>query len=308
MQAPSAYMQSLDWDIFRFVVAVVDSGSAVGAARVLGVDGTTVIRRITKFEEERGIQLFDRMPSGYTPTLECEAIVKLARELQDGVSEIDRRITGHDLRLEGTIAVTTTDSFLEAVMADIIGEFCALHPQIRIDTMVTTSRLNLSRQDAHVAVRASINPPENLICQRVSGVAFAVYGHHDLIAGLGKTPALEELTQMPWIGLGDTLSRSPAAQWIGTHIPPDRIKTTADTFVALRSLARSATGLATLPCCLGDPEPGVERVSSVIVDMETNLWVLTHPDVRKAAKVRAFTSFVGRQLRAQQSLLEGNSD
>ncbi|NKB52820.1 MAG: LysR family transcriptional regulator [Rhizobiaceae bacterium] len=300
-------MQSMDWDIFRFVVAVVESGSAVAAAKVLGVDGTTVLRRITKFEEERGIQLFDRLPSGYSPTLECEAIVKLARDLQEGVSEIDRRITGHDLRLEGTIAVTTTDSFLDAVMADIISEFCTLHPQIRIETMVTTNRLNLSRQDAHVAVRASLSPPENLICQRVSGVAFAVYGNKEFVAASPEKPELQDLLHMPWIGLGSTLSRSPADQWIGEHVPLSQIKTTADTFVAMRSLARSGTGLATLPCCLGDPEPALERVLPVVNEMGTSLWVLTHPDVRKAAKVRAFTAHVGRQLRAQQQLLEGSA-
>ena len=307
MQAASAIMQSMDWDIFRFVVAVVDSGSAVAAAKTLGVDGTTVIRRISKFEEDRGIQLFERLPSGYSPTAECEAIVKLARDLQEGVSEIDRRITGHDLSLEGTISVTTTDSFLEAVMADIIGEFCHLHPQICIETMVTTSRLNLSRQDAHVAVRASISPPENLVCQRVSSVAFAIYACDDLIRGRPKNPDLVHLTNMPWIGLGDTLSRSPPAQWINAHIDNNQIKTTADTFVAVRSLARSGVGLAVLPCCLGDPEPGIRRLVPTIADMETNLWVLTHPDVRKAAKIRAFTAYVGRQLRKKQPLLEGTA-
>lgn len=300
-------MQSMDWDIFRFVVAVVDSGSAVAAAKTLGVDGTTVIRRITKFEEDRGIQLFERLPSGYSPTLECEAIVKLARDLQEGISEIDRRITGHDLSLEGTISVTTTDSFLDAVLADIISEFCQIHPQICIDTMVTTSRLNLSRQDAQVAVRASINPPENLVCQRVSSVAFAIYAGDRFVADLPENPAMELLLDRPWIGLGETLSRSPAARWLGTKIPGNSINTTVDTFVAVRSLARSGVGLAVLPCCLGDAEPGLTRLSSTIADMETTLWVLTHPNVRKAAKVRAFTAFVGRQLRSKRRLLEGTS-
>ena len=298
-------MQSMDWDIFRFIVAIVDSGSAVAAAKQLGVDGTTVIRRITKFEDERGVQLFDRLPSGYSPTLECEAIVQLARDMQEGVSEIDRRITGHDLSLEGTISVTTTDSFLEAVMADVIGAFCRLHPQIRIETMVTTSRLNLSRQDAHVAVRASISPPENLVCQRVSSVCFAIYGGRSLTRHLTDQVELEQLQELPWIGLGDTLSRSPPSQWLGKNVADHQIKTTADTFVAVRALVRGGVGLSVLPCCLGDPEPEIRRLTPTIDEMRTTLWVLTHPDVRKAAKVRAFTSFVGRQLRGKQALLEG---
>ncbi|MEP0940660.1 MAG: LysR family transcriptional regulator [Rhizobiaceae bacterium] len=305
MQPSSAIMQSIEWDIFRYVIAVADNGSAVAAAKVLGVDGTTVIRHISRFEKQRGIQLFERLPSGYSPTAECEAILKLARDLQEGVTEINRRITGHDLRLEGTISVTTTDSFLEAVVADIIAEFCSLHPQIQIETMVTTNRVSLSRQDAHVAIRAAQEPQDHLVGQRIAEVAFAVYGAAKVVDQLAGHRDIATLGNLPWIGMRDALSRSLAWQWMSTHIPSDAVKVTSDTFVAMRALARGGAGLVVLPCCLGDPDPEMVRVIEPIKETATTLWVLTHPDVRKAARVRAFSSFAGRQLRNQQALLEG---
>lgn len=298
-------MQSMEWDIFRYVIAVADNGSAVAAAKELGVDGTTVIRHITRFEKQRGIQLFERLPSGYSPTAECEAIIKVARDLQEGVSEINRRITGQDLRLEGVISVTTTDSFLEAVVADIISEFCALNPLIQIETMVTTNRLSLSRQDAHVAIRAVREPQDHLVGQRIANVAFAVYGAPELVDKLSGQMDAAALAEMPWIGTGDSLSRSLAKQWLNEHVPDEAIKVTSDTFVAMRALARAGVGLAVLPCCLGDTEPRLVRVLEPIDEIATPLWVLTHPDIRKAARIRAFSTFAAKQLRGQQAFLEG---
>ena len=307
MQTCSAIMQTMDWDIFRYVIAVADNGSAVAAAKELGVDGTTVIRHITKFENERGVQLFERLHSGYSPTAECEAIIKVARDLQEGVSEINRRITGHDLRLEGAISVTTTDSFLEAVVADIISEFCALNPLIQIETMVTTDRLSLSRQDAHVAIRAVRQPQDHLVGQRIADVAFAIYGTPELVEKLPANSDGSAWGAMSWIGTGESLSRSTARLWLNEHVPEDAIKVTSDTFVAMRALARAGVGLALLPCCLGDPDPDLVRVQDPVDELATPLWVLTHPDIRKAARVRAFATFAARQLRGQSALLEGTT-
>ncbi len=136
-------------------------------------------------------------------------------------------------------------------------------------------------------------------------MAFAVYGQARLVEEELAPSDMKHLRNMSWIGLGDTLSRSPAARWLRENIPDNQIKTTSDTFVAVRSLVRSGVGLAILPCCLGDPEPGLQQILPPITDVAINLWVLTHPDVRKAAKVRMFTSFVGRRLREQRALLEG---
>ena len=121
-------MQNIDWDIFRFVVAVADKGSAVSAAESLGVNASTVLRKITRFEEENGICLFERRQTGYSPTVECAAVVEAARQIEQSVAGISRDILGRDLRLEGSVTVTTTDSFLNSILARHIATFSALYP------------------------------------------------------------------------------------------------------------------------------------------------------------------------------------
>ena len=295
----------MDWDIFRVVMAVADSGSAVAAASKLGVNPSTVLRRIAKFEDDNGVRLFERHQTGYAPTVECAAFVEAARQIEHRVAEISRDILGRDLRLEGKLTVTTTDTFLHTLLAQQIAEFSARHSRIRIDITVTNTRLNLTRHDADVAIRASKKPPETLIGQRVSGVAFAVYGSTALINALPARRRLEDCRELPWVGIGETLTGSPIGPWLQENVPADSIIMTADTFTAIRDCAVAGCGFAVLPCCLGDRTKALERITPPVREMETSLWVLTHADLRGAARVKAFTEHVVRWLRANRDALEG---
>jgi len=295
-------MQNEDWDIFRYVIAVADSGSAIAAARKLGVNGSTVLRRISRFEEDNGIRLFDRLQTGYTPTLQCEALLKTAREIQDSIAIIDLGIAGQDVRFEGQLTVTTTDTFLESILADIFLEFSSNNPLIQLDITVTNERLSLTRRDADVAIRASKKPPEHLVGQRVSAVSFAVYGAVSLAAELPPAATLDDLKARLWIGPGESISGSPVAAWMDSNIPATSIKLTADTFPGVRACIQSGA-IGVLPCCIGDNNTKLHRLLPAFREMETALWVLVHPDVRRSAKISAFTKHVSKRLREKSHLL-----
>jgi len=295
-------MQNTDWDIFRYVIAVADSGSAVAAAEKLGVNGSTVLRRISKFEEQRGIRLFDRLASGYTPTMECEALIKTAREIQESIAIIDLGIAGQDLRFKGQLTVTVTDTLLEAVVSDIIMEFCQENPQIKIDIAVTNDRLNLTKRDADVAIRASKNPPEHLIGVRVSPLSFAIYGARTVFDTKSTKRNLQDLLDQPWIGTAGFIAESPVKQWMEKHVPPESVVVTTDTFPGMRSCLRKG-GVGVMPCCIGEGDDKLIKLLPAIKEVETSLWVLTHPDVQKSAKVKAFSRHVSKRLREKQPLL-----
>ncbi len=300
-------MQNIDWDIFRFVMAVADSGSAVSAAQRLGVNASTVLRKISRFEDENGIRLFERRQTGYTPTVECAAVVEAARQIEQSVSGISRDILGRDLRLEGRLSVTTTDSLLKAVLAPHLTAFKALHPRIHLDISVTNSRLNLTRHDADIAIRASRRPPDALVGQRVADLAFAIYGLPGDAARLPDVPRVADLKGFHWVGTGDALAGSPVGAWMKENVPPEAIVMTADTFVAVRDCARAGAGLAIMPCCLGDRTKGLARIGEPVAAMQTGLWILTHADVRSAARVKAFNDHMTRALRAEADLLAGTA-
>ncbi len=300
-------MQNIDWDIFRYVVAVADSGSAVRAARRLGVNASTVLRKISSFEEENGIRLFERRQTGYAPTIECAAVVEAARQIEQSVADISRDILGRDLRLEGRLTVTTTDSLLTSLLTSPLAAFSALHPRIQIEVSVTNSRLNLTRHDADIAIRASRRPPEALVGQRIANLAFGIYARPETAAQLPSNPRPGDLRDLTWVGTGDALAGSPVGVWIKEHVAPAAIVMTADSFVAVRDCAAAGAGVAAMPCCVGDQCKDLRRLGPPVAAMQTTLWILTHADVRGAARVKAFNEYMTRALRGVSDLIEGRA-
>ncbi|MDD9909351.1 MAG: LysR family transcriptional regulator [Ahrensia sp.] len=299
---------SLDWDDLRHILAVSESGSAVAAARLLGVNASTVQRKIARFEATHGIHLFERRRRGLHPTPHCLALVEEARKIKDRIDELDRDLLGADQRMEGLLRVTSTETFITPFMARALADFRENHPAIQIELTLTNAQLNLSRQDADVAIRPSRAPHDLLVGQRVAGLRFALYGIADHMSALPSQPDIAALQALPWIGLGDALSAAPPCDWMHAHISREQVGMIVDTFPAMVEAARAGIGVALLPCSLADCEPNLLRGEVPGEPLETSVWVLTHPEIRNAARIKTFMTFMAKRLREDCDRLEGRTD
>jgi DNA-binding transcriptional LysR family regulator len=295
-------MTGFDWDNLRYVLAVADAGSLAGAARSLGVNHTTVLRRLGAFEEQLGVRLFERLPTGYVLTAGGEELIVAARSIDDTVTMLGRKLTGQDLRLSGTVRVTTTDTLMGSVLPEILAAFRTAHPGIGIEIALSNSMLNLSRRDADVAIRPAKNPPEALVGRRVAKVAFAIYGSPDYLAKRSGA----DLAAHQWLAPDDSLVDTSVSAWMRAEMRDSEIALRADSLLALRQAAEAGFGLAALPCYLGDKSPNLVCVHPPIPAMETALWILTHEDLRHTARIRAFIEFVAGALNRHRPLLEGD--
>lgn len=294
----------MEWDDLRYVLAVAEAGSLAGAARALGVNHTTVLRRITAFEATIGLRLFERLPTGYVLTAGGEELATAARGVRDTVTSLERRLLGQDLRLSGTLRVTTTDTLMATVLPGVLADFRAEQPGIVLELAVANAIANLSRRDADVAIRPSPNPPETLVGRRIAAIAFAIYGSPAYLSGHA---AAGDLAGHRWVAPDDNLTGTTAAQWMRSELPESDVVLRADSLLALRQGAEAGLGLAALPCYLGDTSPGLIRVRPPVPAMETALWVLTHEDLRNTARIRAFTEFAATALGRHRDLLEGRA-
>ncbi|MGE0237104.1 MAG: LysR family transcriptional regulator [Parvibaculaceae bacterium] len=294
-------MPDLEWDDLRFVLAVANEGSLAGAARRLGVNHTTVLRRVGAFEERLGLRLFERLPTGYVPTAGGEELVAAAQRIDDEVTALERKLAGQDLRLSGVVRITTTDTLMGSILPEVLAGFRAAHPGIAIEVAVSNLMFNLTRRDADVAIRPARDPPETLVGRRIAGIAFAIYGSADHVAAQPSP----NLTDHQWIGPDDHLASTSVAQWMRAELPGADIALRTDSLLAARDAAVAGLGLAALPCYLGDGTPGLVRVRAPVAAMGTALWVLTHADLRHQIRIRAFTDFVAEALSRRRSLLEG---
>lgn len=292
------------WDDLRFVLAVARGGSLSAAARALQVSHPTVFRRINQIERQLGVRLFDRGQSGYTPTAAGEELAALAGRVEADVRIIERQIAGRDLRPSGTVRVTTTDTLLIGLLSGHFAHFRQNFPEIELEVAISNEVFSISRRDADVAIRPSRDVPDELLGRRLSGIAMAIYVPRELSTGRAPT---EDPTDGPWVGLDASLSYHPLARWLKTSGRDRQVVYRVNSMLGCCDAVRSGLGVGVLPCYLGDRAQELTRFGAPIEALSSELWLLTHPDLRRTARIRAFLDFLDTALRPHRKIFEGSA-
>lgn len=296
---------TLAWDDFRLVKAIADHSGLTGAAAALGVNHSTVFRRLGQIEEQVGLQLFERRKTGYVATAAGVEMAALAGRVEEDVATFSRRLAGRDVAPSGELRITTTDTLYLHLLLPIFSAFRAAHPAIRLDIVLGNQALNLSKRDADIAIRASDAPGETLVGRRIATLSWAIYGRaaEAPIPDDGDGPA--SLFLRDWVALGDQLAHVKAARYVREKVAPERIALRSSAVLGLAEAVEQGIGIGPLPCFIADQRPALIRLLPHDPDFSTGLWILTHPDIRNAPRVRAFMDFVGGELAKQRGLIEG---
>jgi DNA-binding transcriptional LysR family regulator len=284
MRYSDAIMHQVNWDNLRYVLVVAEKGSIAAAARELGVNRTTVLRRINTFQDNLNCRIFERGDSGYILTPEAEKMIDAAREVENTLFNMQRQIAGRELRLEGELRVTTTDTLIVSVIGPHLASFHRKHPHIVVNVVMTNNILDLSRRDADVAVRPTKTPEGNLIGQRLADIHFGIYASPEYLSSNNA----ENLRDHSWVGFETELQSTLPGLWLDANIPTEKICLRGDSFIALKVASENAMGLSLLPNYLGDSSEILEKLPIVVDELNTGLWLITHPDLNRSAKVHAF--------------------
>jgi DNA-binding transcriptional LysR family regulator len=294
----------LSWDDFRYIKAIAQGRSLASAAEELAVNHSTVFRRLGQIEGRLGSRLFERSRSGYALTPCGEEMVRLAEQMENDIVAFERQVTGRDLRPSGELRVTTNDALLVHMLSDLFAGFRRAYPEIVLDVVVSNSSLNLSKRDADVAVRATNRAPDTLVGRRIAAFGCAVYGLAD---GTGRVD-LSDLGRHHWVGLGENLAGIKIAKWLRDHVPNERIVYRVNTVLGLAEAIQAGIGLGFLPCAIGASTTGLVQLSEIVPEVGGDLWLLTHPDLRQTARVRAFMDYAGAELARKRRLIEGETE
>lgn len=292
----------VSWDDYRTVLAVSVARSLAGAAELLAVNQSTVFRRLGAMEERLGARLFERSRTGYSLTAAGEEMVRLAERMSGEIVDFERRLTGQDLRPQGEVRVTTNDTLIIHLLTPIFASFRRAYPEISLDIVVGNQSLNLSKRDADVAIRATSDPPETLVGRRLAAIPWAIYAARSL--GLTALDPIDYRAHS-WIGLGDNLAGMKPARWLAQHVGEDRIGWRINTVLGLAEAVAEGAGLGLLPCFIARTFPDLVPLSEPKDDIPGALWILTHPDLRGTARVRAFMDHVGTEVARRRQVIEG---
>ncbi|SCY89986.1 DNA-binding transcriptional regulator, LysR family [Microvirga guangxiensis] len=308
MQVNMAKQQHLDWDDFRLVKIIAEANGLAGAAERLGVNHSTVFRRLGQMEENLGVKLFERHRTGYVLTPAGEEMSALAEQMEENVTSFTRKLAGQAVAPAGELRVTTNDTLLVHMLTHLFSRFVKTNPEMRLDVVLANQALNLSKRDADVAIRATDDPPETLVGRRVATIAWAIYGRLEDFPDQHQPTDLNspELYNRPWVALGDNLAALKAARFVRDRVAPENIVYKVNTVLGLAESVEAGIGIGPLPCFIADASPNLVRLSDVNPEFSAGLWLLTHPDLRQSARVRAFMDFMAAEIAKQRRWIEGS--
>ncbi|MGI9372582.1 MAG: LysR family transcriptional regulator [Hyphomicrobiales bacterium] len=288
-----------NWDDLKFVLAVAEAGSLSAAARKLGVNHATVLRRISAFEHSHKVNVFERSGQGYKIKPESFHILTRLQEIQKSVDGLERSISGLDTET-GTVRITSTDSLCKYFLVRYVRGLNMEFPGVQVTLSVTNARLDLSQMDAEFSVRPAQALPHELEGVRVCPLRFRVYGASDYLA---QNPSNQHRDHS-WLGVSQMLIRAPVGAWQRSALN-DNVVFRADSFLTLAAAAETGMGLTMLPAFIGDQSAMLQRAEQFTDSLENDIWVAAHPDVFRLERIQRLISFVTSSLRADADTLSG---
>ena len=289
MKTSAAITRPLSWDDVQVFLGVVQQGSIAGAARALGVNHSTVLRRIGSLEDTLATRLFDRLPSGYALTSSGNDFADRLAGMVEQMEAAHRHLMGLDVEVKGIIRLTSTDTLVQGVLMPLLARFRAAYPGVQVQVVMNNTLLSLTKREADVAVRGSNRPPENLVGRRVGDIQTALYASRAYLKEVGRRTNLDEYA---WVAPDEGLSHLEQAKWLSKHVDPTRIALRVDSLVGMVDAVHSGVGVGLLLCPLADARPELVQLAPPDPQLNTRIWILTHPDLKQVARIRAFTQFL----------------
>ncbi|MEM6293945.1 MAG: LysR family transcriptional regulator [Myxococcota bacterium] len=283
-----------DWDDLRLVLAVAAHKTLTATATVLGVDQSTVTRRLRACEDRCGVKLFDRLRGGIELTPAGKAFVRAASEVEERLFALERELSAETSELSPVRVTLSTP--LAALWIDDFVQLARTRPELRLELEVGDAFRDLNRREADVALRRAKNPPEYLVGRRLSEMAEALYG----APGLLELP----LDQLPWVGWEPDLEGSALEVARREFSPRQSFTLYANSLLVLLDAARKGHTAIRLACAIGDADPGLVRLTEPVMS-DTPLWVLTHPDLRGSPSVKLVMEFITTLVKSNTDALLG---
>jgi len=295
-----------DWNALKYFLAFARKGSTLAAARVLGVSQSTVHRRLAELEKRLGRSLLERDLTGYRLTELGEELRPFAEQVEEAVAAFERHLISSDKAFTGTIRVTCPTTVADRLLrTPLIDAFHARYPGLRVELVMSDQFLDLSTGEADIAIRAGAPQDEALVGRTIAEAPWALYASRSYFEHHGRLECPQDIERHLVVAFDGVIADYPAARWLRSMAPHAPIAARSDSWPAVISAVKSGAGLAPMPVVLGDHEKGLVRVIDDIPELATKYYLLTHRDLHRTPRVRAFFDFVDAEIKAFRLMLSG---
>ena len=295
-----------DWNDLRFLLAVAEEGSTLAAARALGVNQSTVQRRLAELEARLGQRLVERQQAGYRLTDLGAAVLPQAQAARDAIDAFAQAVREAARAQGGIVRVTCPEPIaFKLTKSGLLDRFHAANPGLKVEFVLSDKYVDLAKGEADVALRSGDTDDDILVGRKIAESLWAIYASRDYVAQHGAPASVAELGSHPLIGFEETMTRHRAVTWLREVAPKATYAARNTSVLGLIYAAKASIGLAPLPMALGDGEGDLVRVLGPVPEL-TRAWrILAHPDLRHSTGVEAFFAFVLSETDALRPILTG---
>ncbi|MGD9884989.1 MAG: LysR family transcriptional regulator [Reyranella sp.] len=296
-------MSMFAWDDLKHFLAFARAGSMQAAAQALGVNQSTVQRRIAELEGHIGRRLVERHLGGYRLTELGGELRTSAEDVETAVMAFERHLAACDKELTGVVRLTCGSTVADRLRrTPLIDAFHARYPGLRVELVISDRRLDLSKGEADIAIRVGEPTDEALLCRKITDASWSVYAGRAYVERHGRPDSLENLQRHLIVDCDGSIADYPGARWMRSAAPHATVATRSDHWQGLMLAVKAGAGLAALPHFQGDCESELVRVIDDI-GLVLPFYLLLHRDMQHTPRVRAFADFVASEIKSFRAIL-----
>jgi DNA-binding transcriptional LysR family regulator len=303
LPSPVALTQQVSWDDLRLFLAIIERKGIRGAAPLLGMDPSTVSRRLAALEQALGTALFERHPTGLRLTSAGEEAAQFGTQIEDELRELQIRLTSRDTELRGLLRITSAEVIAD-LSCRLVANFVEQHPGIRVDMRVSDAMANVEKHEVDLAIRVADAPPENLVGRRVGRSAVGLFASKIYLERQGSNLDDSGHSFVEW---PSAIKHKPAFVWLDAHFPGRNKAASSGSAGGVLSCCRAGLGIAPLGIAQARYYPELVLLQPLPISCSTDVWLLTHKDLRKSARVAKALEFLAQAFQMNAEELTGPS-
>ena len=302
MHSPTRFQ----WDDLQYFLAVAHHGSTLAAGRALGVNQSTVQRRLSELERRIGQSLVQRQPTGYRLTEFGHAMLPYAETVERAVLAFERQNQTLGGEVTGVIRMTCPEPIVNRItQTGMIDRFHARHPALKLQFVMSDQYMDLHKGDADVALRSGDTDDGELVGRKIGDSVWAVYASKTYIAQHGQPRGIADLASHALVGFDETMAKHRLSLWLREVAPNAELASRSSSVLGLVYAVKAGLGVGALPMSLGDAEPDFVRVFGPVPEL-TRIWrMLTTAELRRTPRVSAFFDFIVEEIETLRPILTG---
>jgi DNA-binding transcriptional LysR family regulator len=290
-------VEVFDWDDLRYFLAVARRRSMRAAAKTLGVNQTTVRRRLEALERDVGQALIKPCIGGFVLTSQGQNLLSVARQMEVAAGDVQRRIAALGNSAHGQVRVASPVALCQRIVrSGFVDRFTAANPGITVEMVLSQHLVDVANGEADVEIRGGAAGDTPLVVKKVAELPWAIFASKAFIKHHGRPSAPEEIANYNIILLDD-IAQLPAAVWLRSHASKAKIVARCDNIASVYRSVKAGTGLAPLPIAYASKDSDLVRVMGPLSAMNYPIYLVVHKDMCKVRRVKAFLTYCVRELK-----------